>query len=638
MQYPARSSWLRYVSAMVAVALMTGIRSALHPIMGERQSFVFFYFAVLFTAWYGGFGPSVVAIILSCLSATYFFLVPYYSLHVRNPGDLLSMGMFFAVSSAIVAFSEANRAAHRRLEREVADRKNAERAVKESEDRFKQLFNTMPQIVWTAEPEGSVLYFNGRWYEYTGLTPDESLSHEGWRVVVHPDDSKSFEEVRISALSKYGMFEAEVRLRDRQGKYHWHLIRSVPVSDDSGRVLRRFGTATDIHDRKLAEYELLEADRRKDVFLAMLAHELRNPLAPIFNAVSIMAITEDDPDTQRWSRDLIERQVRHLAKLVDDLLDVSRITQGKIKLTKSPLPVSTFINAAVESSRPLIDSGHHRLDVSMSKETLRVEGDLTRLTQIVLNLLNNAAKFSPEGGHIHLSACQDGSQVAIRVRDEGEGIPRDMLGRVFDLFTQVNHSIDRSQGGLGVGLTLVRRLAEMHGGSIEVQSDGPGKGSEFLVRLPLISPETASSESQKVTTGGNNKSGCSRRILIVDDSPQFVSSLAELLTLLGHDIETAYDGLAAGEKALAFNPDFVFLDIGMPRMDGFEVARRLRAEPLLGGVSIVALTGYGSESDRKRSKESGFDHHLVKPVELDALLAILERTTQVGSSGEPSVH
>ena len=422
MRYPARPSWLRYGGAVVAVALMTGIRYALHPWMGNRQSFVLFYFAVLFTAWYGGLGPSVVAIVLSCVSVTYFFLLPHHTFYVTDPGDLVATGMFVAVASAIVAFSEANRAAHRLLEQEVAERKSAERAVMESEERFRQLFNTMPQIVWTAGPDGSVLYFNGRWYEYTGLTPDESLLHEGWRVVVHPDDLILFDEVRIRALNRHGMFETEARLRDRQGNYHWHLIRSVPVSDDTGRVIRRFGTATDIHGHKLAERELLQAARRKDEFLAMLAHELRNPLAPIFNAVSIMSIEEHDPEARRWARDLVDRQIRHLAKLVDDLLDVSRITHGKITLTKAPLAISSFINAAVESSRPLVESRNHRLEVALSDEAMWVEGDLTRLTQIVLNLLNNSAKFTPDGGHIELSACRDGQHAVIRVRDDGEGV------------------------------------------------------------------------------------------------------------------------------------------------------------------------------------------------------------------------
>ena len=741
---------LRYGSAVVAVALMTGLRAVIAPLTGQRQPFIAFYFAVLFTAWYGGFGPSIAAIVLSCLSAVYFFFAPYDSFYVRDPGDLVAVAMFVAVSMAIVAFSEANRAAHRLLEREVSERKDAERAAKDSEERLQQLFHTMPQIVWISDARGAVLHFNGRWHEYTGLSVDESLSHDGWRSAVHPDDLNVFDKVRLSALRRGGMFETEARLRDRQGQYHWHLIRSVPVLDESGRVLRRFGTATDIHDRKLAERErqkfvslaqnsgefigmcdmqgipsfvndagmrmvgldgleqavrtpvrefffpadqefitgtffpkvleeghgeveirfrhfktgkalwmiynvfvlhdadaqpagfatvsrditerkraehgLLEADRRKDEFLAMLAHELRNPLAPIYNAIAIMAVTEDDPETQRWSRELIDRQVRHLAKLVDDLLDVSRITEGKITLTRSPLAVSTFLNDAVESCQALIEARKHRLEVSLSKELLQVEGDPTRLTQIVVNLLNNAAKFTPEGGQISLSCYREGHEAVIQVRDDGEGISRDMLEKIFDLFTQANQSMDRSQGGLGVGLTLVRRLVELHGGTIEAQSDGPGKGSTFLVRLPLVPVHDAVPDLDDPTDAATARAARSRRILIVDDNQDSLDTLSRLLTQLGHEIETACDGLSACETAVTFTPSLVLLDIGLPGMDGFEVARRLRSEPSLDGMYLVALTGYGSESDRTRTGDLGFDDHLIKPVALETLKTIVEKT------------
>ncbi len=626
MPQPNRHSLLRYGSALVAVALMTGFRFILDPMLGQQPTFITFFFAILFAAWYGGFGPSVAATLLSCLSVVYFSFLPHYS-HV-------TMGMFVAVCSAIIAFSEANRAAHRRLEREIADRNLAER----ERQKFVSLAQNSGEFIGMCGMQGIPFFVNDAGMRLVGLNGLEEAVHTPIKEFFFPEDQGFITGKFFPRVLKDGHGEVEIRFRHfKTGEALW-MIYNVFVLQDADAQPAGFATVSrDITGRKRAEQQLLEADRRKDEFLAMLAHELRNPLAPIYNAVSIMAIAKDDPETQRWSRELIDRQVRHLAKLVDDLLDVSRITQGKITLTKAPLAISTFINAAVESSRPLIDARKHRLEVSLSKDTLRVEGDPTRLAQIVVNLLNNAAKYTPEGGHIHLSACREGNQAAIRVRDDGEGIPHDMLGKVFDLFTQASRSMDRSQGGLGIGLTLVRRLVEMHGGTIEVHSDGPTKGSEFLVRLPLIPIANVLPDPKGMSDVGNAKRERSRRILIVDDSRDSVNTLARLLTRLGHEIETAYDGLSACETAVTFTPDLVLLDIGLPGMDGFEVARRLRAESSLDGVYLVALTGYGSESDRNRSKESGFDAHLVKPVEIDALLAILDKT-KVGPSSEPSVQ
>ncbi|MFO0890286.1 MAG: PAS domain S-box protein [Isosphaeraceae bacterium] len=402
---------------------------------------------------------------------------------------------------------------------------------------------------------------------------------------------------------------------------------TVPLRDEQGEVVGAIAAFVDITRLKLAEEALRENDRRKDEFLAMLAHELRNPLAPIRNAVSIMAMTEDDRESQAWARDVIDRQVLHLTRLVDDLLDVSRISQGKIKLDRETLPVSSFVASALESSRPIIESRKHHLEISLPDEPLRVEGDPTRLSQVVLNLLNNAAKYTPEGGRIRLSVAREDDLMVLSVRDNGEGIPPEMLPKVFELFTQVNRSIDRSEGGLGIGLTLVRRLVEMHGGSVDARSDGPGKGSEFIIRLPLA-------RSQGLSGGVDGPNGLGhaaprghrRRVLVVDDSPDATETLRRLLGRLGHEVQTAGDGIAACQAALAFRPDLVILDLGLPRMDGFEVARRLRAEPSLDGVRLVALSGYGSESDRRKTAEVGFDEHLVKPIDFEALRRILERT------------
>ncbi len=429
--------------------------------------------------------------------------------------------------------------------------------------------------------------------------------------------------MQVAARDGVEVHGAELSFVFNDGDVRHAYGSTVPLRDGIGNVVGSIAAFVDITRLKTAEEALREADRRKDEFLAMLAHELRNPLAPILNAVTIMTMTENDRETQQWAYEVIDRQVRHLSNLVDDLLDVSRITQGKVALTKAPLMVSSFINAAVESSRPLIDVRRHKLDVMVYGEPARVCGDLTRLSQVVLNLLNNAAKFTPEGGRIELIVESDKNLCRIRVRDNGEGIAPETLPRVLDLFAQGSRSLDRSQGGLGVGLTLVKRLVKMHGGTVVAHSDGPGKGSQFLVQMPLLVEEPSVPAQMLPQRTRSRDFDRAFQILVVDDSQDTRNSLARLLSGFGHEVEVAHDGISAIAAAVSFRPNLVLLDIGLPGMDGYEVARRLRKEPAVEGAEPVALTGYGSELDRMRSSESGFDRHLLKPVDLDALLDVL---------------
>ena len=371
---------------------------------------------------------------------------------------------------------------------------------------------------------------------------------------------------------------------------------------------------------------LRETDRLKDEFLAMLAHELRNPLAPILNAVQVLRIKgSDNPETQ-WATDVTNRQVQQLTRLVDDLLDLARINRGKINLQKEPLDLAVVVGRAVETSRPLIDSRQHRFELSMPQESVRVEADPMRLAQVFWNLLNNAAKYTPEGGNIQLTVEIEGDGAVVRVKDTGVGITAAMLPKVFDLFTQGGRTLDRSDGGLGIGLTLVRRLTEMHGGSVEAWSEGPGHGSEFVVRLPLlaqtVSPPAAAVSPVPATAPQ------ARRILVVDDNRDSANSLAMLLRLFGNEVQTAYDGKQALVVAGAYQPDVVLLDIGLPGMNGYEVAREMRALPALAHTMLVALTGFGGEQNRRDAREAGFDVHLVKPVELPSLQALLAASPQ----------
>jgi signal transduction histidine kinase/DNA-binding response OmpR family regulator len=368
--------------------------------------------------------------------------------------------------------------------------------------------------------------------------------------------------------------------------------------------------------------DIQENDERKNEFLAMLAHELRNPLAPIRNALELLR-RSDAPQAQvSWARELIDRQFRHLARLVDDLLDVSRITRGKINLRKEMVEVSSIVSAALETSRPLIEERGHELTVSVPPVPLRILADPARMTQALTNLLNNAAKYTPRGGQIGLGVDRDGDDVVFTVRDNGSGIPPEMLCRIFDLFTQVDRSIDRSQGGLGIGLTLVRRLVELHGGTVSAHSTGPGEGSEFIVRLPLPSSEPVPPPRRTETPLPPTKV-MSLRILVVDDNADGANTLGLLLRLAGHEVRLAYDGPTAVTTALDFEPHVVLLDIGLPGLDGYQVARQLRMDSRTSDTLLIAVSGYGQEADRIRSREAGFANHLVKPVDFATLRALL---------------
>ncbi|MCE9608149.1 MAG: response regulator [Planctomycetia bacterium] len=368
-----------------------------------------------------------------------------------------------------------------------------------------------------------------------------------------------------------------------------------------------------------ADAALRDADRQKDEFLATLAHELRNPLAPIRNAVQILLLKGQDVPDLQWAGDVIERQVSQMTRLVDDLLDVSRITTGKLELRTEIVELAKVVQAAVETSRPLIDQDGHRLTISLPAQPLLVNADVIRLAEVFANLLNNAAKYTERGGDIELSVEQQERFAVVRVKDTGIGIPNDMLPRVFNLFTQVDRHLHRSQGGLGIGLTLVKRLVEMHAGTVEARSDGANRGSEFIVRLPLVAADMAT-----VPKAGGKKSAFTSqyRVLVVDDNHDGAETLGMMLGIMGNEIRLAHDGLAAVEAAEAFKPEVVLLDIGMPVLDGYDACRRIREQPWGKSMILIALTGWGQDADRKRTREAGFDHHLVKPVEAATLMSV----------------
>ena len=401
-------------------------------------------------------------------------------------------------------------------------------------------------------------------------------------------------------------------------------VSYVPDLDDAGRARGFYALITDQSARHLAEQALREADRRKDEFLAMLAHELRNPLAPIRSAAEVLRMGDPQGRSQQWAREVIERQTQHLTRLVDDLLDVSRITRGMITIRREPLDLGVIVQRSVETSRPMIDARHQQLTVTLPERPLRVEGDMTRLVQVIANLLNNAAKYTEKGGQIAVEVRDDSGMATVAVRDNGIGLVAELLPHVFDLFTQANQALDRSQGGLGIGLTLVRRLVELHGGTVEAKSAGPGLGSEFTVRLPLLADEAGATDSGGTHAGESSALSRELRVLVVEDHPDSADMMAFLIEAQGHTVFKAHDGASALDTALAVIPDVMFCDIGLPGMNGYELAAEIRKQPRLGHLRLIAVSGYGREEDRRRAETAGFDAHLTKPIEPDLLHSLLQ--------------
>ncbi len=506
---------------------------------------------------------------------------------------------------------------------DITERKQTEAALRDSEEKYRFLVNAVPSLVWSCSADGTTDYHNDRWYEYTGLDPNSSDS-EDWRQVVHPDDIGPAIERWTNSLKTGERYQTEYRLRRASdGQYLWWQAEAIPMRDKNGQITRWFGTCTNVNERHLAEEELQAADRRKDEFIAILAHELRNPLAPIRNAVQILKVKGPQDPELMWCRDIIDRQVAQMSRLLDDLLDISRITRNKLALRLSRVPLNVVIESAVETSRPLIDQMRQQLVVRMPTESVMLEADATRLAQVFSNLLSNAAKYSNPQSRIWLTSVRQGDDLIVSVKDEGIGIVKDHLEQVFEMFSQEGPAIERSQGGLGIGLSLVRGLVELHGGTVEAKSEGPGKGSEFLVRLPLRDRSITSETPQYQVAAAK----IALQILVVDDNRDGAQSLSRMLKLEGHVIQTAYDGLAAVEAACKFQPDVILLDIGLPKMSGYEVCKLIRQEPWGKKMFIIAQTGWGQEEDRQKAQAAGFNHHLVKPLDIVELLTLLSGIT-----------
>jgi PAS domain S-box-containing protein len=505
---------------------------------------------------------------------------------------------------------------------DITARKHAQQQFADQRRMYEAILTNTPDLAYVWNLDHRFIYANEGLLRMWGRTWEEAigkncleLGYEPWHAAMH---DREIDQIIATRQPVRG----EVPFNGSFGRRYYDYLL-VPVIGASGEVEAIAGTTRDVTERKQLEGSLLDADRRKDEFLATLAHELRNPLAPIRNAVQLLKMGSPSEDTLRLAREIIDRQINHMVRLVDDLMDVSRITVGQVNLRNERVSLRRILDDALEAVQPAIDAGNHRLQVDIPGAALQIEGDGTRLSQVFQNLLDNAAKYTPPGGIITVRAGLVDEQIQVSVRDNGVGIAPDLHPRVFELFTRVNSGDRIKTSGLGIGLSLAKKLVELHLGSIEVRSEGPGTGSEFIVTLPAVA--AAQGPRPIVDSAGVRPAPVAqRRVLVVDDNRDAAESLGMLLEMENCTVAIAYGGIEALEALEVFKPDIALLDIGMPGMDGYELARRMRATARGREVVLIALTGWGQADDKKRAMEAGFDEHLTKPVDPDLLARVID--------------
>jgi PAS domain S-box-containing protein len=506
-----------------------------------------------------------------------------------------------------------------KVARDITERARSEAQLRESESRFRTVADSAPLLMWMNDASGCV-FVNRAYLEFLGLPSQTDVRGYHWTQYVHADDRDAYVAAYQDSLRKRAPFSATFRFRRHDGEYRWMQSVGVARFSAAGELLGYTGCTYDIHDARMAAEALRDLDRRKDEFLATLAHELRNPLAPLVNMLEIMKRADGSPELLAHIRSVMARQLTSLVRLVDDLLDLSRITRNQLELRKERVALAGVIQHAIEACAPQVESLNHELTVSLPTTPIQLQADPVRLAQVFHNLLNNACKYTPPGGRISVSAERHGGEVVVKIRDSGRGIPPDKLEEIFEMFTQVEPAIDRAHGGLGIGLTLVKRLIELHEGTVQAFSEGKGRGSEFVVRLQL--PDDVPQVQRSAEPAGPERAS-SLRILVVDDNEDSAKSLALLLEMSGNQTRIAFDGAAALAAAEQFRPEVVLLDIGMPKMNGLDAARRIREQPWGRDMLLIALTGWGQDSDRHRTHVAGFDAHLVKPVDHAALMRVV---------------
>ncbi|MFN0017631.1 MAG: ATP-binding protein [Pirellulaceae bacterium] len=607
-----RTAPFRYGGAVLAIFFATLLRYWLDSLV-EGAGLAVFFVALVIAAWYGGVGPFMLAFALSLASFRLFFPSPPDAAPDPPARVLIGLGAFFFVGIAAAILSESARRAKQRAQLQ------AEAAVNQRE-RLRATLSCIGEAVIVADSHGQLTMMNPVAERLTGWSAEEAggrpiedvirlcdeLSGE---VVANPFGQDFRHRIAASPVR-------QVVLESRDGRRLPIDYSAAPVEDQDGPSSGVVLIFRDVTQQRHAEQTLRDADRRKDEFLALLAHELRNPLAPIGNALQILEIADHDAATQTSARQTIQRQFDHLVRLVDDLLDVSRIAQGKIELRPERTSLGAVLERAIEAARPMIDHRKHELTLDVPAHPIELFVDPVRLAQVVTNLLTNAAKYMEDEGAILMSARTENDELILSVRDEGIGIPANQLSQVFDMFMQVEQGRTRSHGGLGIGLTLVKSMVQMHGGQVEAHSEGIGKGSEFKVRLQLAKLPT---EEPKTFDNGIRKGRQRKNILLVDDNVEAAETLASLLRTKQYEVTTAFSGSMALALAAGLQPEVVILDLGMPGMDGYAVAERLRAAEGAEDLVILALTGWGDAAERDRTAAAGFDYHFVKPAKLEEI-------------------
>ena len=506
-------------------------------------------------------------------------------------------------------------------------------AKSETDREFHNLLDVLPAAAYTCDTDGLITFFNRHAVNVWGREPALNSAADRYcgSFKLYTSDGAPIRQEECwmarALLENREYNGCEIVVERPDGSRRTALAHANPFRDRRGAARGAVNVLVDITVQKQAETVLRQADQRKDEFLAILAHELRNPLAPIGNALQVLQLDSGDPQILKQARDMLSRQVQQIVRLVDDLMDVSCITRNQLVLRKEPTDLRQVLQSALEACRPAIERSGQELEVALPAQPVYLHADAARLAQVFSNLLSNAAKYTGYGGRIRLSVARDADAAVVSLRDTGVGMPPEMLETIFEPFTQADRSLERAQGGLGIGLSLVRGLVAMHGGTVEAHSEGPGTGSLFVVRLPLSDHAPALAEDTKPVAAPPK-----RRVLVVDDNKDSAVSMAMILDLLGHETCTVYDGLAAVEAAESFHPDLVLLDIGLPRLNGYDAARRIRAQADGESVLLVAMTGWGQAEDKRRSAEAGFDLHLVKPVDPIALERVLAGHIDEGDS------
>lgn len=612
---------LGYLIALASLAVAIFLRWAFDPLLGDSMPIVMLSSAVAVTVWAGGYRPALMVAISGYLICLYYFVEPRHSFQISSDRAVIGSIAYVAMCLIIIVIGENRR---RALDRWKVEQQNVQETLarlQESENRFRRTCDSAPVMIWVSDDSKRCTWFNKQWLEFVG----QPMAHElgdGWRENIHQNDLHFSIETYTRAFDARMPFTMEYRLKHHSGEYRWVMDKGIPHYDANNEFAGYIGSCVDIEDHKRSDQALKDANRRKDEFLATLSHELRAPLAPIRNALHILGMRQFPDAELRWSHEVIVRQVGHLSHLMEDLLDVSRISQNRIVLRKSRADIGKIIEDAVATYRPHLPAGDHVLNVTLPVPDIHVDVDSLRLAQVIGNLLNNAAKYSERGSPIELRCYRQDDQAVISVRDRGIGIAPEMTSSIFEMFAQVTSALERSNGGLGVGLALARHIVDLHGGTIEARSDGVGKGSEFLVRIP-IAPEI-----NAIGVAGSMEEGArdfrKQRILVADDSRDSADSLSLLLSIAGHEVRAVYTGKDAIELLLSFQPTVALLDIGMPIVSGLDVCKHIRNQPWGKTVTIIAQTGWGRPEDRQMTSDAGFDYHVVKPVQPEKLLELLK--------------